>query len=268
MSTKGPASTSTTSYPGWLSDAGQGLLNAASQVAMQPYQPYTGPRVAELTPTQNAAIGGYGQLAQGVAPLYGTASGTLGNILQGAQNPYMQHMFVLATQDATQAYNQAVAGTSGRFNTPGNWDSARHDMRDELNQRALATGLGNSIGSIEAGQFNTSNQMALQGLSGLNSTLGAGTSAINSALQGSDLQRQQMQQVYNTGYNDYLEQRQYPWQQLQNLSSLFTGARGAAGSTTTNQQGYDPISQGIGLWTLGSSLGNSGSKGGNASAGS
>lgn len=261
MSTKGPASTQTQSFPDWLSGYAQPFLSAAAQVAQTPYTPYTGPRVADLTPTQQAAIGGYGAIANGVTPLYGQAAGTVGNILQGQDNPYLKNAINAATTQATDAYNQAVAGTSGRFNSPGNWDSARHDMRDELNQRALATGLGNSIGSLEMGQFNTNNQTALQALSGLNSTLGAGTSAINNAIQGSDIQRQQLQQVYGTGYNDYLDQRNYPWQQLQNFSGLLTGARGAAPTTTTTQQGYDPISQGVGLMALGNAY--SKGKGGN-----
>jgi hypothetical protein len=230
-----------------------------------PYQPYTGQRVADLSPLQQAGISGYGQLAGQMAPLYGQGAGTLGNILQGAQNPYEQNMIDRATRDTTNAYNQAVAGTSGRFNSPGNWDSARHDMRDELNQRALATGLGDSIGGIEANQFNTNNQMALQGVGALNSTLGAQTGALNSAINAGGVQQGQLQNVYNTAYNDFTQQRDYPWTQLNRFGGLLGSITGAAPRTTTNVQGYDPVSQGLGLATLGNSKGgNSGGKQGGA----
>ena len=264
MSTQGPSSTSTTSLPDWLSGYAQPFLSSAAQVAQTPYTPYTGPRVADLSPLQQGALGSYGQVGSAASSMYGAAAPLMGSILSGDQNPFNQDVVNRTTRQATDAYNQAVAGTSGRFNTPGNWDSARHDIRDELNQRALATGLGDAIGSINANEFQQSRQNALQGVGAIGSALGSVTGALGNAMQAGDIPRQQLQQVYNTGYNDYLDQRNYPWQQLQNFSGLLTGARGAAPTTTTQTQGYDPISQGIGLWTLGSSMGNKGGNGASA----
>jgi hypothetical protein len=261
MSTQGPSSTSTTSLPDWLSQYAQPFLGAAAQQAQQPYTPYTGPRVADLSPLQQGALGSYGQVAGAAAPLYGQAGQALGGIISGDMNPYTQDVVNRTTRQATDAYAQAVGQTSGRFNSPGNWDSARHDMRDELNQRALATGLGDSIGSLNNNAYNTMRSNQLQGIGTLGSAVGSATGALGSAMQMGDIQRQQMQHVYDTGYNDYMDQRQYPWQQLQNFSGLFTGARGAAPQTTTSQQGYDPVSQGLGVIQLGSALSNKGGQG-------
>jgi hypothetical protein len=237
-----------------LQQYAQPFLGAAAQQAQTPYQPYTGPRVAGLSPLQNQALGGYSQVGQAASPLYGQAGQALGGIISGDMNPYTQDVVNRTTRQVTDAYNQAVGQTSGRFNSAGNWGSARQGIQDELNQRALATGLTDGIGSLNNSAYNTMRQNQMQGIGTLNSTLGSATGALGSAMQAGDIPRQQMQQVYNTGYNDYMDQRQYPWSQLQNFAGLLTGARGAAGSTTTGQQNYDPISQGLGLAALGGSL--------------
>ena len=254
MSSQGPTSTSSTTLPEWLSSYGQPFMQAAAQQAQTPYTPYTGPRVADLSPLQQGALGGYGAVGSAAAPLYGAAGQSLQSIISGDMNPYTDAVVNRTTRQVTDAYNQAVGQTSGRFNSPGNWDSARHDLRDELNQRALATGLTDGIGAINNSAYNTMRQNQMQGIGALNSSIGSVTGALGNAVNAGDIQRRQLQQVYDTGYGDYMDQRQYPWQQLQNFAGLLTGARGTAGSTTTSRQGYDPVSQGIGLATLGSSL--------------
>lgn len=246
MSTQGPPSTTSTTVPDWLSNYASGLFGAAGNVAQMPYVPYQGPRVADLSPLQTQAMGGFSS----AIPFISNAAGTLADAVTGdSGNPIIQSM----TRGVTDQYNNAVAQTSGRFNTPGNWGSVRQGMADELNQRALATGLGDAQSQFRLGAANTLGSLLNTGLSGLNSTLNAG-----------GVQQGNLQNVYNTAYNDFLEQRNYPWTQLQNAGNLLGLGRGASGSTTTSVQGYDPVSQGIGLYQLGSQLGgkSGGSSGG------
>jgi hypothetical protein len=190
-------------------------------------------------------------------------------MISGNMNPYTQDVVNRTTRGVTDAYNQAVGQTSGRFNSAGNWGSARQGMRDELNQRALATGLTDGIGTLNSNAFNTMQANQLQGIGTLNSSLGAQTGALNSALNAGSVPQQNLQSVYNTAYNDFVDQRNYPWQQLQNFGGLLASAQGSAPRTTTSSQGYDPVSQGLGVAQLGSAMkggsnGSSSTKGGSA----
>ncbi len=79
-----PASTtqygqSTSNVPPWLQQYNQGILASATALAGQPYQPYSGPRIAGFTPAQL-------QAQQQVQSLQGNYLPTLNNATQLAQS--------------------------------------------------------------------------------------------------------------------------------------------------------------------------------------
>jgi hypothetical protein len=266
MSTQGPASTVSTNVPGYLSQYAQGILSGGAQQAQQPYQPYTQQRVADLSPLQQGALNGYGQLGQAALPYAGQAASTLSGFMNGDSNPYQQQVIDRMTRGVTDQYNNAVSQTTGRFNSPGNFGSVRQGMADEMNQRALATGLGDATGQVLSSGYENAANRALQSVGALGGLANTGVSALGSALTAGAVPQQQQQQLLSSLYGDFQEQRQYPWTQLQNAAGLLTGARGATGQTQTSVQGYDPVSQGVGLAQLasqkGGAGGSSGSKGG------
>lgn len=268
MSSQGPPSTSTTSVPSWLSDYGQGLLSAGAQAAQLPYVPYTGQRVAPLSNLQQQALGGFSGLGQAAIPYLGQAGNTLSADMSGSMDPYTQQVIDRMQRGVTDQYNNAVGQTSGRFNSAGNWGSARQGIADELNQRALATGLGDAEATALSGAYENSQNRALQSVGALGGLINTGVGALSTGLTAGAIPQQYNQNLDTSLYNDFLEQRQYPWTQLQNAASLLGIGRSGAGSTTTQVQGYDPLSQGLGLYQLGSQKGGSGgsSKGGDGSA--
>lgn len=91
MSGGGSGSTQTTqiqSLPPWLTDAAQGYLGAAGQVAQLPYQPYTGQRIADLSPLQQQSIQNIGDLSAGTPSMY-AGEQMLTDTLQGNySNPF------------------------------------------------------------------------------------------------------------------------------------------------------------------------------------
>lgn len=131
---EGQAPASVTTYgqtvqnlPQWLNDYTQGLIGRANAIAAEPYQAYTGPRVAGFSPTQteawdqfrNSMGQGQGVLSQGQgaltqamqqnptnagAPFLGSASTMIQGATMGsgadAGNPYLQ-----------RAGNAAIAGS-------------------------------------------------------------------------------------------------------------------------------------------------------------
>lgn len=263
MSSTGPAATRTQAPPDWLAQYGQGIASAAAQAAQQPYQPYTQQRVADLSPLQQQALGGFSQLGQAALPYMGQAANTLGGFIGGDSNPFQQQVADRVTRGVTDQYNNAVSQTSGRFNSPGNFGSARQAMADELNQRALATGLGDSLGGVYSSGYENAANRSLQSVGQLGSLFNTGTGALSTALNAGAVPQQNQQQLLNSLYSDFTEQRQYPWTQLQNAAGLVAPIFGGSmGSTQTTQQSYSPVSQGLGVLSLANQAGNKGGNGG------
>lgn len=261
MSSSGPAQNTTTAPPSWLQDYGRSLLDAGSQAAQQPYQPYGQQRVADLSPLQSQSLAGIQGLGAASIPYLGQAASSLSGMLSGDMNPYAQQVGDRTAHSVTDAFNAATAGTSGRFNSPGNWGSERHGMADERNARALSTGLGDAYATAYGNAYQNAQTNKLGAASGLGSLLNTGLQGLTTGLNAGNVQRQQQQSLLDSLYGDFTEQRDYPWQQIQRFGSLLGVGGGAAGSNTARTQNYDPISQGLGLMQLGSGMSNKGGSG-------
>src|SRR5262247_4163853 len=69
-----------TELPGWVSDAGQKNLDQAYQVSQNLLGPFTGQRVAGMTPQQSAAIAGLGMLPGMSLPAFNLAEDTAAGV--------------------------------------------------------------------------------------------------------------------------------------------------------------------------------------------
>ena len=240
----------------------------AEKVADTPFQPYTGEFVAPLNETQLSGIQDTSNAAQMAQPYYKDATNAA---FAGASavnpgelqtdrymNPYVQSV-VGATQAAMgqqfgqqQSQQQAEAIRSGAFGG----DRAglqRQALRGQQAlagaqaiaplyqqgyQQALQTDLqqqGVRLGAAQA------NRAALQNLSTQLAGLGAG--AQGAALQGAQAKiaagtlPQQTQQALNTAlYQQFLQERGYPFQTTQFLGNLAMGTGALSGNTTTQNQ--------------------------------
>lgn len=253
------SSTQTTGMPPEYSAILQNLGNAASQAIQMPYQQYMGPRVANLSPLQQQSMGGYSGLLSD--PSWNQAQSTYSNMQTGGMNPYLKDVEGVAIKDATDAYNNATMATLRRSNTPGNLNSARADMAQNMNDQALARGLTQGIAGIRANAFESSQNRALQGAQGAGNLAQLYSGILGNAAHAGDMQRGFDQQVIDTNYGDWQRANDYPWTQLQRGADLFgTLAGGAPRTTTTTGPGRDPVATGLGIWALGNQMGGSGSK--------
>ena len=167
-------------------------------------------------------------------------------------NPYMQNVVDVQSQQAKRQAEianqsqQAQSANAGAFG--GSRDAIVRSLSNAELQRNLqgiqATGLNNAY-TQAMGQFNTQNQLNAQqqqfgaglGLQGLQT---ANTAATNLANIGNTQysqnmginqmqnqyggqQQQQVQNVLNNQYQDYLNQQNYPYQQLSFMSNLLRG---------------------------------------------
>lgn len=166
----------TTNVPTWLSDYTQGLISRANQEAANPYQAYTGPRIAGTTGDQNAAYGATrSAVSGGINPqaetLIGNASqqSALGlatpyldkatETFTGANvdkymDPYIQNVIDKSTADANRNYTENIMpGITNTFVKAGQFGSSAHEREANQAGRDLTTGLQLNSAALRSGAY-------------------------------------------------------------------------------------------------------------------
>lgn len=216
----GGASTTTPTVPTELKGAATALSDIAAKVGNTPYQAYTGTGVAGLNDTQNQALSMIQQRATNGSPIMDTANSTLTSMLQGGTNPYLDKM-VQNAQNSVMSNMNGLAAGSGSFGNAGVSEAAGKALGD------VATNMyGNAYSTDRANQ-----------LSALGMAQSYGNQAYSDAqqlLNAGNTQQNNAQDQADFNYQQYLNQQNYPLQQLQALSGTLSGQMG---STTTQTGG-------------------------------
>lgn len=242
-----------TSLPSWYQQYLNAILGKASSVAAEPYQPYTSPRIA---PTSGDTTAAYNQVRSGIGAYQPTLNAAQG-VTANAANPNLN------TGTFSSYFNPYVGGVvdrigelagrnlgenllpqvndsfikAGQFGSSRNQDFTLRALRDtqesalaQQNQ-ALAQGFDSQMQNYNAGMDRSLN--AGQQLGSL-AQLGQGMNLQDAAaLQGiGQSQEDKTQQSLNLGYQDFLEQRDYPRNQVDWFSSILRGYN--PGTTTTS----------------------------------
>jgi hypothetical protein len=222
------------------------------------------------TGLQNAQLAQQSNLAnQSLAGQFGLQQGQFGQAANAA-NQQAQNQYGLA--------NQALQGQYGLANT--GYQQAANLQNAQLSQQAnLANqqaGLASAQTGAQYGQAaNQLNEQSRQygaglGLQGLQTALqGAGAlgnlgatnfnqnaEAIGLQGQMGGVQQQQQQNVLNQQYQDFLNQRQYPYQQVGFMSDMLRGLP-LSQSTTSMYSNPSMLSQVAGLGLTGAAVANS-----------
>ena len=237
----------------------------AESVANTPFQQYGGQFVAGLTPTQQAGIAGTSAAANAAQPYYGAATGlTLSgaqdvgplsqNQISYYQNPFTQSVVdptlkALQQQQGQERSNLATqAIRSGGFGG----DRAGIERANLARQQTLGTaqaisplfaqGYQSAVNTAQGQQGVVAQDLARRMQAG-QQIAGLGTGAQQAALQGAAAQlqagtaEQQTQQADLTArYQQFLQERGYPFQVSQFLANIAMGTGALSGSTTTTQQ--------------------------------
>ena len=272
-----PAVTSTTTsqqnLPTWYQEYLRALIGKSSSIAAEEYQPYTGERVARLTPDQTSAYD-LTRAGVGSSEPYTTAAGTAltsaatPGLNQGVFDSYMSpyttgvvdRIAQLGTRNLTEDLLPAVNTT---FTGAGQYGGSRHadftanairDTNESIigaQSKALADAYDSAMSAygtgagrqIAAGQGLGALGMDVQG-AGLRDA--AAMEAIGTAQQG------QGQRNLDVAYQDFLAQRDYPKGQADFMSQIVRGlpAQPVSTATTTTGPGEyvpSPVSQLAGL---------------------
>ena len=258
MSSQGPSSSSTSGPPQWFQDYARTYLDAGSAQAQQGYQPYQGQRVANLSPTQTGALGNLQYLSNGTPSMHSAEQSLNQTLTGGYKNPFEDQVVKRVTGDVTNAYNQATNTTTRRANTAGNFLSARHNMAQDQNDTNLARGLGDAIGQVRSGNHEAERNRQMQAAGMAPNLTSSAIGSLGQIASLGNIERLYNQQLLDSQYGDFTDQRDHGWNQLNRLGSLFGATQGSMPRTTTSQQGYDPISQGLGTYMMASNMYNKG----------
>ena len=237
----------------------------AENVAQQPFQPYAGQFVAPLTGTQQAGVSNISRAAGMAQPYFGAAAGltaagsqAVGPLTQ-QQIQYYQNPFTQAVVDPTiaamqqefgqqRAQQQASAIRAGAFGGDRSGIERANLMRQQGLGMAQAIaplysqGYGMGV-QTAAGQQGVVAQDLQRQLAAGQQFAGLGAGAQQAALQGAQAQlgagtlEQQTQQADLTArYQQFLQERGYPFQVAQFLANIAMGTGALSGSTTTTTQ--------------------------------
>lgn len=247
------STTQTTSGPQWLQKDYQNLANSATQLASQPYQGWTGPYVASpSSDTQSAwnlarsSVGSYQPYLQQASNTLNQASTPLSSSdVSSFLNPYQDYI----TKGLTQNFNENVLPSiQDKFVSAG---QSRSPQEAEITSRA-SRDLNTSIGNSLAGAYQNAVGSALQQKQqqGQAASQYGQLGALQSGLNAQDIstlgnagnaQDTRSQQNLNAQIQEFQNQKQYPYQQLQFLSGIYGGINpNVVGSTTTSNTTSNP----------------------------
>ena len=254
-----------TNMPDWYQEYTRGLLARSNEIAAQDYQGYDQARVAGLTADQTA---GNALIQNNVGiqnPYIDTAQNMLSNAgggldqsrFQGYLSPYQDQVNArIATLGARNLQENLLPAVNETFTNAGQFGGSRNA---EFTNRALRDANESILGQ-QAQSMNQGYQQAMQSyLTGQQQELGAGQQmgALGTAAQQANIRDAaalqsigQTQQAFNqqnldVGYQNFLEQRNWPTAMAQFMNQQVRGFNpptqtSSASSTPGNYNNMSP----------------------------
>ena len=215
----GGTQTQITDLPDWAKGYAQNLLKdtaGITDINKNPYQQYTGQRTAQFTPLQRQAYGNAYDMdagPQGFAQNIGTY-----------MSPYQQNVIDREKMEAARAsqmlgqQQQAQATQAGAFG----------GYREGIQRAERERGLRSQLQDIQTrGSQAAYDRAADQFRSGITQQLAVGQQQAQFGGQ----QQQTIQQMLDQQYQDFLNQKKFPYQQLEFMSNILRGT--PMGGTST-----------------------------------
>lgn len=221
------------SLPEWVSQAGQELFGQAKSLAQTPYQPYTGPRIANFAGDEQAGFDATRANVGSFQPLMNQAGSfaTQGGQQWGADaaqqymNPFQQNVTDIAARELNRQADFQTKRDNAAASSAGSFGGARHGILNAENERNRNLALGDLYTRGQADAYTNAQRMfnadqsrslaagQLTGqLAGQQQQLGYGDAAALANI--GQAQRGMEQASLDTAYKDYLEQREYPYRQV------------------------------------------------------
>jgi hypothetical protein len=255
------ASTQTQDLPEWAKPYAEDVLSkgkAVTDTSQNPYQPYGGNRIAGFSPMQQQAMQGAQnmqtapQIGQGTAAAIGAGLGgadvagqatTTGfqNQVGGYMNPYMNQILAPQLAEANRNFDISGVNQQAKATQAGAFGGSRGAIMAAENERNRNMGLNQIYGqglntafSNAQNQYNQNLGTQLQGYGLMGNAAGQlgqlGQTQYGQQVGINQLQNQygaqqqaQEQKGLDTAYQDFLTQKNYPYQQLSYMANLVRG---------------------------------------------
>ena len=281
--------TTTQDLPEWAKPYAQDVLSkgkAVTDINQNPYQPYGGNRIAGFSDLQNQSFQGAQnmqpsqQLGMGTGMATGAGLGGMSiagqanpygfqNQVGGYMNPYMNQILAPQLAEANRQYDIGATKQQSAATQAGAFGGSREAIMAAENERNRNTGLNQIYGqglntayTNAQNQYNQNlqNQLSGYGLMGQSaSTLGQlgqsqyqqnmGINALQNQYGGQ--QQAQQQKGLDTAYNDFLTQKNYPYQQLSYMANLVRGTPMGMNTSSQVYQAPPTTAQNLGALGLG-----------------
>lgn len=255
LSSKGPSTqtvTSQTQLPSWLDSAAQHNLNEAYGVSQGLLGPYTGPRVAGMTPGAQADIatlqGGVGSTNPAFSFAQGTAAGLTGyqpgqvtpgllstTDLSSYMNPFTKNVIASGMQAIDAQRQQALNSDADQAIAQKAFGGSRQGVQEGITNAAAALQAGNLASQLESQNFDQARAAAGQDIANnlqaqeTNQNAGMAGAGLNlSAAEGLGGLATEGQNAFLQGTMGALQGQTLAQQQLQNEIDAQRGAYGEA----------------------------------------
>jgi len=244
---------STTEIPKYIAEPTADIIGEAMDVGREAYVPYTGARLAGLTPEEQAAMA-QAQGMKGISALRGTeaydaAKAAGAPALAGVpayMTDYQQKVADVAAQkmrDQSAIEQQSIAAKAAGA---GGLDASRFAILEAERQKNLGTGIGDLYTKAQAAAYGQALKASQADLAqGLRSGMAMGALGTQAQMAEQADIAQQMgmgalerglgQTALDIGYTDFLSERDYPKEQLGFVSNIIRGAPYPMKTTTTGQ---------------------------------
>ena len=251
-------STSQVQLPDYMQKAASSLVATAGDVAKENFIPYTGPRLAGFSNLEQDAMA-QAQAGRGLGGLRGAQAFTATTAagmpavadIPTYMNPYMTNVADVAARELTRRSDMQRVANQAQATQARAFGGSRADIVEAERQRNLQQGLGDIYTQAQARAFDTALKAAqTDRKQQLASGLGmAQTASAAEALEAADISRQlgigQLQRgmdqaVLDLGYNQFVQERDYPKQQLGFYSDILRGVPTGSMTTTTGPAPQQP----------------------------
>ena len=251
-------STSQVQLPDYMEKAASSLVATAGDVAKENFIPYTGPRLAGFSDLEQQAMAqaqqgaGLGGLRGAQAFTATTAAGMPAAAdISTYMNPYMTNVADVAARELTRRSEMQQVANEAQATQAGAFGGSRADIVEAERQRKLQQGLGDIYTQAQARAFDTALKAAqTDRKTQLASGLGmAQTASAADALNAADIQRQlgigglqrgMDQAILDQGYNQFVQERDFPKAQLGFYSDILRGVPTGSMTTTTGPAPQQP----------------------------
>ena len=251
-------STSQVQLPDYMEKAASSLVAASGDVAKENFIPYTGPRLAGFSDLEQQAMAqaqqgaGLGGLRGAQAFTATTAAGMPAAAdISTYMNPYMTNVADVAARELTRRSEMQQVANEAQATQAGAFGGSRADIVEAERQRNLQQGLGDIYTQAQARAFDTALKAAqTDRKTQLASGLGmAQTASAADALNAADIQRQlgigglqrgMDQATLDLGYQQFVQERDFPKAQLGFYSDILRGVPTGSMTTTTGPAPQQP----------------------------